>query len=106
MKKKKRERKEKENQMNDKVREEGLLKLSVGRRERRWVLGILLPVSPHSLLLSRVEGGTASEPLLDKGLFMTVFHDAELTTLNSWQGRSGETQRNRSRWISGLCLLL
>lgn len=26
------------------------------------------PVSPHSLLLSPVEGGTASEPLLDKGL--------------------------------------
>lgn len=54
--------------MSDKVRADGLLKFPVCRRELRWVLGALLPVSPHSLLLSRVEGGTASEPLLDKGL--------------------------------------
>lgn len=45
-KKKKRREKKKKTKMNDKVREEGLLKFQVCRRELRWVLHALLQPVP------------------------------------------------------------
>lgn len=62
--------------MNDKAREEGLLKFTVVcRRELRWVLGAVPQLSSHAPFLSLVEGGrhTAPEPPPDEGLACRCF---------------------------------